>query len=72
MTHLTPADLMTLEAYSKYIKINKTQLIAHRKLRKVVLGEHFMIAFEDEQTIRYQIQEILRVEIGRASCRERV
>ena len=62
MTHLTPADLMTLEAYSKYIKANKTQLIAHRKLRKVVLGEHFMIAFEDEQTIRYQIQEILRVE----------
>ena len=62
MTHLTPADLMTLEAYSKYIKANKPQLMAHRKLRKVPLGEHFMIQFEDEQTIRYQIQEILRVE----------
>lgn len=62
MTHLTPADLMTLEAYSKYLKTNKPQLMAHRKLRKVQLGEHFMIQFEDEQTIRYQIQEILRVE----------
>ena len=62
MNHLTPADLMTLEAYSKYLKTNKPQLMAHRKLRKVQLGEHFMIQFEDEQTIRYQIQEILRVE----------
>ena len=53
---------MTLEAYSKYLKTNKPQMMAHRKLRKVQLGEHFMIQFEDEQTIRYQIQEILRVE----------
>ena len=62
MTHLKHSDLMTLEAYSKYLKANKLQLIAHRKLRKVLLGEHFMIQFEDEQTVRYQIQEMLRVE----------
>ncbi len=62
MTHLKHADLMTLEAYSKFLKSNKPQLIAHRKLRKVLLGEHFMIQFEDEQTVRYQIQEMLRVE----------
>ena len=62
MTHLKHSDLMTLEAYSKYLKANKPQLIAHRKLRKVLLGEHFMIQFEDEQTVRYQIQEMLRVE----------
>ena len=53
---------MTLEVYSKYLKTNKPQLIAHRKLRKVLLGEHFMIQFEDEQTVRYQIREMLRVE----------
>lgn len=62
MTHLKHYDLMTLEAYSKFLKANKPQLIAHRKLRKVLLGEHFMIQFEDEQTVRYQIQEMLRVE----------
>ncbi len=62
MTHLQHSDLMTLEAYSKYLKTNKPQLIAHRKLRKVLLGEHFMIQFEDEQTVRYQIQEMLRIE----------
>lgn len=62
MTHLKHSDLMTLEAYSKFLKANKPQLMAHRKLRKVLLGEHFMIQFEDEQTVRYQIQEMLRVE----------
>ena len=62
MTHLKHSDLMTLEAYSKFLNANKPQLIAHRKLRKVLLGEHFMIQFEDEQTVRYQIQEMLRVE----------
>ena len=62
MTHLKHSDLMTLEAYSKFLKANKPQLIAHRKLRKVLLGEHFMIQFEDEETVRYQIQEMLRVE----------
>ena len=39
MTHLKHSDLMTLEAYSKFLKANKPQLIAHRKLRKVLLGE---------------------------------
>ena len=62
MTHLKQTDLMTLEAYSKFLKANKPQLMAHRKLRKVLLGEHFMIQFEDEETVRYQIQEMLRVE----------
>lgn len=62
MAHLAAADLMTLEAYSKYLKANKPQLIAHRRLLRVHLGEHFTIQFEDEQTIRYQIQEMLRVE----------
>jgi len=62
MTHLTAGDLMTLESYSKFLKANKPQLIAHRRLRTVHLGEHFTILFEDDQTIRYQIQEMLRVE----------
>ena len=62
MTHLTAGDLMTLESYSKFLKTNKPQLIAHRRLRTVHLGEHFTILFEDEQTIRYQVQEMLRVE----------
>ena len=53
---------MTLEAYSKYRKENKSAIMAHRKLRSVRLGEFINLQFESEITIRYQIQEMLRIE----------
>ena len=59
---ITPDSLMTLEAYAKHRKAHKPQIIAHRRLRSVRLGEHMNLQFEDEQTIRYQIQEMLRIE----------
>ena len=62
ITPITPDSLMTLEAYSKYRKAHKPQIIAHRRLRSVQLGEHVNLQFEDDQTIRYQIQEMLRIE----------
>ena len=60
--HITPDNLMTLEAYSKFRKTQKSEVIAHRKLRSVLLGEHINLQFESETTIRYQIQEMLRIE----------
>jgi hypothetical protein len=59
---ITPESLMTLEAYSKYRKAHKADVIAHRKLRSVPLGDHVTLQFESEMTIRYQIQEMLRIE----------
>jgi hypothetical protein len=59
---ITRESLMTLEAYSKYRKAHKADVIAHRKLRSVPLGEHITLQFESELTIRYQIQEMLRIE----------
>ena len=59
---ITPDNLMGLEAYSKYRKAHKAEVIAHRKLRSVLLGEHVNLQFESETTIRYQIQEMLRIE----------
>ena len=60
--HITPESLMSLEAYSKFRKTNKAEVLAHRKLRSVMLGEHVNVQFESETTIRYQIQEMLRIE----------
>ena len=60
--NITPDSLMTLEAYHKYRKEHKSEVIAHRKLRSVGLGEHMTLQFESELTIRYQIQEMLRIE----------
>ncbi len=59
---ITPDNLMTLEAYAKWRKTSKTGLIAHRRLRTVLLGDHLSLQFESERTIRYQIQEMLRLE----------
>jgi Protein of unknown function (DUF3501) len=55
-------SLLTLEAYSKIRKTSKPEVIAHRKLRSVHLGEHMTLQFEDEKTIRRQIQEMLFIE----------
>jgi hypothetical protein len=55
-------NLMTLEAYAKVRKTMRAEAIAHRKLRSVALGEHITLQFEDEQTIRRQIQEMLHIE----------
>lgn len=60
--HITSESLMTLEAYTKWRKAHKPEIIVHRKLRSVQLGEHVNLQFESETTIRYQIQEMLRIE----------
>lgn len=55
-------SLMTLEAYAKARVSFRAAVMAHKQKRKVALGDHVTLLFEDELTIRYQIQEILRVE----------
>ena len=59
---ITPDSLMSLEAYAKWRKTEKAGLIAHRRLRTVALGDHVTLQFESERSIRYQIQEMLRIE----------
>ena len=54
--------LLTLEAYAKIRKSSKPGAIAHRRLRSVQLGEHVNVQFEDERTVRRQIQEMLFIE----------
>jgi len=64
MTMMTIArdSLLTLEAYAKARKELRAHIMPHRRLRSVHLGEHINLQFEDEATLRYQIQEMLRVE----------
>jgi len=60
--HITKESLLTLEAYAKIRKTSRAEFIAHRRLRTVHLGEHVSVQFEDETTIRRQIQEMLHIE----------
>ena len=62
MPAITRESLLTLEAYAKGRNEFRARVLAHKKPRTVHLGEHVTLVFEDELTIRYQIQEMLRIE----------
>jgi len=62
MPQITRSSLMTLEDYAKSRQEFRARVMAHKRNRKIHLGNHLTFLFEDETTIRYQIQEMLRVE----------
>jgi len=62
MPTITRESLLTLEAYARDRKDFRARVLEHKKARTVHLGEHLTLLFEDELTIRYQVQEMLRIE----------
>lgn len=62
MPHITRDSLLTLEGYAKVRPQMRAEIMAHKKNRMVDLGDHVTLIFEDEKTMRYQIQEMLRAE----------
>jgi hypothetical protein len=62
MAAISRDSLLSLEAYAKSRKDFRARVIAHKKNRTLSLGAHVTLIFEDELTIRYQIQEMLRIE----------
>ncbi|TFH12284.1 MAG: DUF3501 family protein [Nitrosomonadales bacterium] len=62
MPKITRDSIMALETYAKARQEFRAQVMLHKKIRKVYLGEDVTLIFEDELTIRYQIQEMLRAE----------
>jgi len=62
MPQISPDSLLSLEAYARERHAYRSRVIAHKKLRTVHVGEHVTLIFEDEQTVRYQVQEMLRIE----------
>jgi hypothetical protein len=55
-------SLLSLEAYARERASFRAKVIEHKKHRSVALGDHVTLLFEDELTIRYQVQEMLRIE----------
>lgn len=62
MPQITRESLLSLEQYARERNVWRARVLAHKKNRTVALGEHVTLIFEDELTIRYQIQEMLRIE----------
>jgi len=59
---LKQESLWSLEHYSKIRKDFRIEVLKHKKNRRVALGDHITLTFEDKKTVRYQIQEMLRIE----------
>ena len=62
MDKLTMNDLLSLEEYDKQREDIKKSLLLHKKNRSVLIGDNVVLLFEDKLTIRYQVQEMLRIE----------
>ena len=62
MAQISRDSLLTLEGYAKQRTEFRARILAHKKNRTVRLGQHITLIFEDELTVRYQIQEMLRIE----------
>lgn len=62
MPAITRNSLMSLEQYARERPAFRARVLAHKRNRSLALGDHLTLIFEDELTIRYQIQEMLRIE----------
>ncbi len=62
MKPLAQSDLLSLEEYAKQRADFRTHVLAHKRDRKVSVGDHVTLLFEDRLTVQYQVQEMLRTE----------
>ncbi len=62
MNTVSRESLLTLEAYARQRDEIRARVIEHKKSRTLQVGSNVTLIFEDELTIRYQIQEMLRIE----------
>lgn len=59
---LSRSDLWSLEEYAERRPAFKASVLAHKENRRLMLGNHLQLIFEDRLSIQYQIQEMLRIE----------
>ena len=62
MNKLTRQELLSLESYAEQREAFRAKVIEHKKLRRVAVGPHATLHFEDRLTMQYQVQEMLRIE----------
>ncbi|MEH6610622.1 MAG: DUF3501 family protein [Halioglobus sp.] len=62
MSHLSRDDLWSLEEYAEQRQEFRARVLAHKRNRNLALGDNTRLYFEDALTIKYQIQEMLRIE----------
>jgi hypothetical protein len=62
MNKLTRKDLYSLEQYSEMRNDYRKKVMKHKENRRVELGDHVLLSFEDKLIMQYQVQEMLKAE----------
>ena len=62
MQQLTAKELFKLEDYAAHRPAFRQQVMTHKKARRIAIGDHLSLYFEDRLTVQYQVQEMLRIE----------
>ena len=62
MKPLTPEDLLSLDEYEQQRQAYRSRMIALKQRRRVALGPLITLVFENRETLRFQIQEMIRAE----------
>ena len=62
MNLLTPQDLLPIEEYEQKREAFRSQIIALKQRRRISLGPLITLVFENHDTLRFQVQEMVRVE----------
>ncbi len=67
MKPLTLDEILDLDRYEEIRDVYRRRVIAHKRDRRIAVGERVGIVFEDRETLRYQVQEMIRIERIRAA-----
>ena len=62
MKKLVLEDILSLSKYEERRDVIKKKVMEHKRNRTVMVGKHLLLLFEDYETIKYQVQEMLRIE----------
>ena len=62
MNKLDKSDLLSLEEYSSIREQTKKKELAIKKNRRIHIGGNVSLLFENSDTIKYQLQKMLRIE----------
>ena len=62
MSKLSRTDLLSLEDYDQGRNAFRARVMEHKKARRLTIGGHATLYFEDALTMQYQVQEMLRIE----------
>ena len=62
MQQLTAGELFKLEDYANARAGFRQRVMQHKLARRIAIGDHLALYFEDRLTVQYQVQEMLRIE----------